>query len=280
MKIRLVPFGSYKVGESRDQDFVAFPSVGLPEVLLREAVEVETYSGIWNLDKLTSAAQSAGIVNPDIWIFDQEGDMKPIIVANLVKDYPDAAEYIQQAMGMSVNIHGGDAALGEALDVNVRRWNDAPPHLPNLRKRVFSRIQRDAYAHGLGFFNTKSEIAGAAETLRNVPAHYTKAFLSGEQQTDPDEPPIRELLKSGEQIPTYKSQHGCLQELPELAEWRANRTYLTPVGEEGGKVFILLEEVYTYRSTHGVVELEREVWNMLLSIDLREVDDVDLSNRR
>ena len=39
MKIFLVPFGSYKLGESRDQDFVAFPD-DAPEALVREAVGI------------------------------------------------------------------------------------------------------------------------------------------------------------------------------------------------------------------------------------------------
>ena len=274
MKIFLVPFGSYKVGESRDEDFVAFLD-SAPEVLTREAMEVEMYSVAWNRDELVSAAQSAGISNPDIWIFNQEGDMKPIIVANLVKDYPEAAEYIQQAMGLSVNIKGGDTVLGEAFEINVKRWSEAPPHLPNLRKRVFSRIQRDGYAQGLGFFNTKSGIARAAERLEGVSAGQVQAFLFGhEQTTDPtNKCPIREVLGLSEHVPTYKSRHGCIRELPEFGEpRRPNRTYLTPLAEKNGKVFVLWEEVYTYDSHHGVVELEPEVWAMLLNVDLKEVE--------
>lgn len=269
MKVFLVPFGSYKVGESRDEDFVAFPD-DVPEALTGEAVEIE--SAVWDFDQLMLAAQGAGIVNPDIWMLDQEGDMKPIIVANLVKDYPAAAEYIQQAMGVSVNIQGGDATLDEAFDANVRRWNNAPPHLLNLRKRVFSRIQRDAYAKGFGFFNTKSEIAAAAERIESVSAQQVQAFLLGHEQTDSDDDPIRKVLGLGEQVQTYQSQHGCIQEISEFAKRSWTRTYLTPLGEENGRMLILWEEVYTYQSHHGVVGLEPEVWAMLLKVDLKEVE--------
>lgn len=269
MKVLLVPFGSFKVGESHDEDFVVFPE-DAPQALFPGSVLVEECYD-WGLENLIYAAKAAGFHNPDIWTFNQEGAMKPIIVANLVKDYPLAAEYIQLTMRLQVNIQGGDAELLNALEENVRRWQDAPPHLLNIRKRVFSSVQQAAYVQGFGFVNTKSEVAGAAQKLFQLPGGSMRRFLMG-NEIDPDEISMREIYGLGGVVVAYKSQHGCICELPDFSGMSPWRTYLTPMQEIEGKVFVLWEEVYTNSTRHGVVELEIEVWQMLLKLDLKEME--------
>lgn len=284
MQVVLVPFGSYVVEESRDQDFVAFP-LDAPDVF-REAnlalmVEVDLSLTVEaeQLDRylLTRAAKEAGQENPDIWIFNQEGDMKPIIVANLVKDYPEAADYVQRTMGLNINIQGGDEILEKALEDNVRRWREALPHLPNLRKLVFARVQQESYKAGMGFFNTKSEIAEAAANLHSpylCKELVEQFFTDGE--TDPDLGKVYEVILNwtlSKPISTYKSKYGCIGELTEFARLSLNRAYFTIVGEEKEMVYIFWEVVYTYQTVHGVVAIEREVWNKLLELDLEIVPE-------
>ena len=267
MKVFLVPFGSYIKGESRDDDFVAFPD-NAPEVLTHKSTIVHVDQ--LDIVKLMAVAKETGISNPDIWMFNQEGNMKPIIVANLVKDYPDAARYIQCIMELDVDINGGDANLLNAMQINVQRWDYATPHLPNLRKRLFSRIQLDSYKKGIGFFNTKSEISKAANQLGTTTASQVKDFLIGNNMAS-DADSIRGILGLSKQIATYKSKNGCIAELSNLKKHNTNRTYLTPMYKVNGKVIILWEEVYTYDTHYGDIELETEVWEMLISIDLEEV---------
>ncbi len=281
MKVILLPFGSYLVkGESRDQDFVAFPFdqtlAGLLDPTKYIYVEAD-----WNTEGVSMGAQKVGFPDPDIWMSDQVGDMKPIIVANLVKDYPEAAGYIQKAMGGHVNIQGGDVALKEALDANVRRWKEGVPHTPNIRKRVFSRIQRDAYAQGLGFFNTKSEIAQAAVALQFVGDSTGLCdFLTGKNVEPwydrPSDPKslskvISSLVSGQENVHSYQSEHGRISDLPCLEGRIPWRAYLTPIETRGKKVCVFWEEIYTYQSFSGMVEIEEEIWSMLLNIDLKEV---------
>jgi len=269
MKVILLPFGSYLVGESRDQDFVAFHfDQTLVELLDDSTKCVEVEAEHWNTTSVSMGAKKAGFPDPDIWMSDQVGDMKPIIVANLVKDYPRAAGYVQMVMGCCVTLQGGDTVLKEALDANVRRWCEGIPHLPNLRKRAFSRIQRDAYVQGLGFFNTKSEIAQAAEALQLANFSDALAFLTGHDAPGWNEPdPIYKMIG----VLTYQSEHGCILSIPDLEERDAWRMYLTPIESRDGRVCVFWEEIYTYKSSSGVIEIEKETWSMLLSIDLKEV---------
>lgn len=284
MKVILLPFGSYLVKESRDQDFVAFHfDQTLVELLDDSTKCVEVEAEHWNTESVSTGAKEAGFPDPDIWMSDQAGEMKPIIVANLVKDYPKAAGYIQKVMGQSVNLQGEDIVLKEALDANVRRWNEGMPHMPNLRKRVFSHIQRDAYVQGLGFFNTKSEIAKAAKLLQLVgdtgDVSDLSDFLTGrnvepwyDRPSDPKSlSKVIALVSGQENVHSYQSEYGCILSVPGMEKRDAGRMYLTPVESRDGKTLVFWEEVYTYQTVSGTIEIEKETWSMLLSIDLKEV---------
>jgi len=131
-----------------------------------------------------------------------------------------------------------------------------------------SRIQRDAYVQGLGFFNTKSEIAQAAEALQLANFSDALAFLTGQNAPGWNEPdPIYKMIG----VLTYQSKHGCILSVPGMGKRDAGRMYLTPIESRDGRVCVFWEEIYTYKSSSGVIEIEKETWSMLLSIDLKEV---------
>ncbi|PIZ46447.1 hypothetical protein CO180_02370 [candidate division WWE3 bacterium CG_4_9_14_3_um_filter_41_6] len=267
----LFPFGSYLKEESRDQDFFAARNRP-PDDILALTVEVEVEEVM--LTGLVKAAQYLGYDNPDIWIAGRGGDMAPIILANLVVDYPSAVKFFSTEMGMSVDPTGGDALLIAAMEKNVARWDSAPFHLPNMRKVLFARVQLEAYRQGLGFVNTKSAVAKVAAQIYDLGEPAVKGFLL-EGISDPESGILMHDIFGAvwsTPVPTYKSRFGSIVELPEFDNLVPWRTYLTPVEIRGGLVSIHWEEVYTYRTITGVVQLDPQVWDKLVEVDLQKIE--------
>jgi hypothetical protein len=199
--------------------------------------------------------------------------MKPIILANLCKDYPNHSEWIQEVMKMKVNISREDVVLIESLEENVKRWKNTVSHLPNIRKRLFSTVQRDAYKNNLGFFNTKSEIAKAAQSLGLGESWFILSFLLNDS-IDTDGLDISNLLRSLDIVQpfiTYKSKNGCIGEIfKNIKIWR---TYFSPVGNSEDNILVLYEEEYTGYTNFEVLPIDKKTWEMLLKIDLEEISN-------
>ncbi len=164
-KIFLVPFG-----DPVRQTFAAFPE-DAPEALKGTTtitVEAKEWFDREELkDELKRAAQAAGYKYPEIWTYNQVGNLARLVVANLRKDYPESVEYVQKMFGLEVDVNRGDDHLTAAMSTNIRRHYAASLFLSHHRKEYFlAEIQRHAYEKGFGFLNTDQDLIDLVARLQ------------------------------------------------------------------------------------------------------------------
>jgi len=275
MTIYLVPFGSCFYGESRDDDYVVLS--GCPEGMQLHSVPIQTSS--WTCKdilavplsmeelKLMSSETLAqleewGISKPDFWFIDETKDhpMKLLILACLIKDWPEYKDFFECEFGEKINIEGKDEKLILSMEENIRRWESETPHKNNLLKRLFAKRQLEEYLQGR-FLDTKSEIFPEIEIdivsakfeedcggWGNGQVSYLKEFLEQELQ-----------IKTTPVFIYAEGSCGCIPEL-------GHADYFTVKEYGKDKVALILEETSTYETYFSEVSLPLDLWEEAMKI--------------
>jgi len=199
-----------------------------------------------------------GIPKPDFWFIDENKDhpMRLLILACLIKDWPEYKVFFETEFGETVNIEGNDEKLILSMKKNIGRWESEIPHKNNLLKRLFAQRQLEEYQKGR-LLNTKSEIFPELD-LDLIDSKYGYEGWG-------DESCLKKFLEQKVGIkatPVFvyaKGARGCIPELGR-ADYFAVKKY----GKN--EVVLVLEETSTYQTFFEEISLPLDLWEEAMKI--------------
>ena len=252
MTAYLVPFGSRFYDESRDDDYCVLEEC--TESMRLHSVPI---TSSWTCKNILAVPLSAedlklmssetraqlegwGVSKPDLWFIDETKDhpMRLLVLACLIKDWPEFKDFFETEFGERINIEGKDEKLILSMEKNIERWESEIPHKNNLLKRLFAKRQLEEYLKGR-FLDTKSGIFPELD-LDLIDSKYG---YEGE----------------GPVFVYAEGSRGCITELGN-ADYFAVKKY----GKD--EVVIISEEVSTYHTDFREISLPLDLWEEAMKI--------------
>lgn len=272
MTAYLVPFGSRFYDESRDDDYCVLEecteSMRLHSVPITSSWTCKNILAVLlsaeDLKLMSSETRAQlegwGVSKPDLWFIDETKDhpMRLLVLACLIKDWPEFKDFFETEFGERINIEGKDEKLILSMEKNIERWESEIPHKNNLLKRLFAKRQLEEYLKGR-FLDTKSGIFPELD-LDLIDSKY------GYEGEGPDDKScLKDFLEQKLGIkatPVFVYAEGSRGCIPELG----NADYFAVKKYGKDEVVIISEEVSTYHTDFREISLPLDLWEEAMKI--------------